>query len=70
MEERVERRLAEELAELRQEITALDERRQQEIGALDVKSAERYAGLVRWTLIFWVGQVAVIAGVLFVFFRR
>ena len=60
-----ERRLAEELAKVRQEITALDERRPQEIGALDGKCAERYDFLARWMFIFWVGRDTVIAGTLF-----
>ncbi len=42
------RRLVEELAKVRQEITTLDERRRQEVGSLDVKWAERDADLARY----------------------
>ena len=52
VEERFERRLAEEIGKVRQEI------------------AEAKADLVRWMFIFWVGQIGVITGILFAFFKR
>ena len=51
MEERFERRLAEEISKVRQEI------------------AEAKADLIRWMFVFWVGQIGVITGILFAFFK-
>jgi hypothetical protein len=51
VEERFERRLAEEIGKVRQEI------------------AEVKADIIRWMFIFSVGQVGVITGILFVFFK-
>jgi hypothetical protein len=54
-EERFERRLADEL------------------GKLELRLTERMAGLetrlLRWAFAFWVGQFAVLLGILFAFFR-
>ena len=52
VEGKFERRLAEEVGKLRQEI------------------AEVKADIVRWMFIFWVGQIGVITGILFAFFKR
>ena len=51
VEEKFERRLAEEMGKLR---TAM---------------AEMKADIVRWMFIFWVGQIGVLVGILFTFFR-
>jgi len=32
--------------------------------------ADRFADMIRWTFIFWVGQVTVVTGIRFAFFRR
>lgn len=42
--------------------------RETESGLL-AKIAETHADLIKWMFIFWVGQVAVILGLLFAFFR-
>lgn len=52
VEERFERRLAEEIGKVRQEIS------------------EAKADLIRWMFVFWVGQIGVITGILFAFFKR
>ena len=52
VEEKFERRLAEEVGKLRQEI------------------AEVKADIIRWMFLFWVGQIGVITGILFAFFKR
>ena len=52
VEERFERRLAEEIGKVCHEI------------------AESKADLIRWMFIFWVGQIGVITGILFAFFKR
>ncbi len=61
-EERFERRLADELGKLRGEM-----------GSLETRLTERMAGLetrlLRWAFAFWVGQFAVLLGILFAFFR-
>ncbi len=61
-EERFERRLADELGKLRGEM-----------GSLEARLTERMAGLetrlLRWAFAFWVGQFAVLLGILFAFFR-
>lgn len=52
VEERFERRLAEEMGKLRAEI------------------ADLRANLVQWLFIFWIGQIGVLTGILFAFFRK
>jgi len=51
VEEKFERRLAEEMGKLRTDM------------------AEMKADIVRWMFIFWVGQIGVLVGILFTFFR-
>jgi len=58
VEERFERRLAEELAKVREEIATLR-----------VEAANGKADLIRWMFVFWVGQIGVITGILFAFFK-
>lgn len=58
VEERFERRLAEELAKVREDIAALR-----------VEAANGKADLIRWMFVFWVGQIGVITGILFAFFK-
>ena len=41
----------------------------EEIGKLRADMAEFKAEMIRWMFVFWVGQVAVITGILFAFFR-
>lgn len=41
-----------------------------EISKVNEKIADSKADLIKWMFIFWVGQVAVILGILFVFFKR
>ncbi len=52
VEERFERRLAEEMGKLRAEM------------------ADLRANLVQWMFIFWIGQIGVLTGILFAFFRK
>jgi len=46
-----------------------ERRLSQEIGKLDVKISETEADLIKWMCIFWVGQVGLILGILFAFFK-
>ena len=55
MEEKFEKRLAEEIGKVRVEIAE--------------KIAETKTFLFRWMFIFWVGQIGVLTGILFAFFK-
>jgi hypothetical protein len=65
-EERFERRLADELGKFRAEMWSA-------MGSLETRVTERMASLetrlLRWAFAFWVGQFAVLLGILFAFFR-
>jgi len=63
VEEKFERRLTEE-------ISKLDVRLTDRITSLDSKISEVKAELIKWMFIFWIGQVAVMMGLLFAFFKR
>lgn len=52
VEEKFERRLAEELSKVNEKIS------------------ETKAEIIRWMFIFWVGQIGVMIGILFAFFRK
>ena len=52
VEERFERRLAEEMGKMRAEM------------------ADLRANLVQWMFLFWIGQIGVLTGILFAFFRK
>ena len=58
VEEKFERRLSEEISGVRVEI-----------GRLDNKIEATRADLIKWMFIFWIGQVGVILGMLFAFFK-
>jgi ElaB/YqjD/DUF883 family membrane-anchored ribosome-binding protein len=61
-------------AKITEEITKLEARINQriteEVSKLRVEMSSYYASIVRWMFIFWVGQIGVIIGILFAFFRR
>ena len=59
VEERFERRLAEEIGKVREEISKLR-----------VEMADLRANLVQWMFLFWIGQIGVLTGILFAFFRK
>jgi len=84
VEEKFERRLSEEIAGLEVRLTekilrvetGLSEKISQnynelsgKISAEGKKSAEYKADIIKWMFIFWVGQVGVILGILFAFFK-
>ena len=85
VEEKFERRLSEEISglevRLSDKIANLDVKLSQKIADShaqlsakiadsDVKASSIKAELIKWMFIFWVGQVAVILGILFAFFKR
>lgn len=41
-----------------------------EISKVNQNITESKAGMIKWMFLFWIGQVAVILGILFVFFKR
>ena len=64
----------EEMAKVNQRITdevaKLDKRITDEVAGLKVEIATTRAELIRWMFIFWVGQIGVLIGILFAFFKR
>lgn len=69
--DRFERRLSEEAATLREsdsqtrlEIASLRVTMTEQFAAARVHSEARHHELLKWSLVFWVGQVAVFAGLL------
>ena len=67
VEEKFERRLSEEISGLE---VRLSEKIDKGDSSLAVKIAESKSEIIKWMFIFWVGQVAVILGILFAFFKR
>ena len=74
VEEKFERRLSEEISRLEvrlsEKIAGLDAKLSQRIANSDNKMNSVKAELIKWMLIFWAGQVAVIVGILFAFFKQ
>ncbi|MDR7476411.1 MAG: DUF1640 domain-containing protein, partial [Armatimonadota bacterium] len=60
---RLENRIAEEVAKLDRRIT-------EEVARLRTQISDVRADLIRWMFVFWVGQIGVLLGILFAFFRR
>jgi VIT1/CCC1 family predicted Fe2+/Mn2+ transporter len=52
------------------EVAKLDKRITDEVAGLKVEIATTRAELIRWMFIFWVGQIGVLIGILFAFFKR
>ncbi len=71
-------RITEEVAKLDARITEettklearINQRITEEVSKLRVEMSSYYASIVRWMFIFWVGQIGVIIGILFAFFKR
>ena len=63
VEERFERRLSEEIGKLRTELSG-------EMGKLRVEMHDLRANLIQWMFLFWIGQIGVLTGILFAFFRQ
>lgn len=69
--DRFERRLSEEVATLREsdsqtrlEIANLRVNMTEQFAAANVQSEKRQHELLKWSLVFWVGQAAVVAGLI------
>lgn len=65
LDERFERRLAEEFGKLRQDIAGLRDDLTGKIAGLEKDLAGLKGELVAWTFLFWLGTI----GILFTFFR-
>ncbi len=69
LEERIERRLSEEIGRVNQRITEeigrVNQRITEETSRLEQKISASQANLIKWMFIFWVGQIAVMSGILF-----
>ena len=69
LEERIERRLSEEIGRVNQRITEeigrVNQRITEETSRLEQKISAFQVNLIKWMFIFWVGQIAVMSGILF-----
>jgi hypothetical protein len=63
VEERFECRLAEELGKVRMDMT-------EGLSKLRTEMADLRTNLVQWMFLFWIGQIGVLTGILFAFFRK
>ncbi|MGH7964995.1 MAG: LA_3696 family protein [Candidatus Binatia bacterium] len=74
VEERFGRRLSEELSKERAEMSGeLGKVRAEMSGELGKVRAEMHdlrANLIQWMFVFWIGQIGVLVGFLFTFFRK
>ena len=58
IEEKFERRLAEEIAKVNVKLAQVEQ-----------KIAEATANMIKWMFIFWIGQIGAITGILLAFFK-
>lgn len=70
VEERFERRLTEEMSKIRVEISELRVELSGETSKLRAEMHDLRANLVQWMFLFWIGQIGVLTGILFAFFRK
>ncbi len=81
VEERFGRRLSEEISKVREDIgklrgelaTEISKLRGEltaEAGKLRIDMHDLRANLVQWMFLFWIGQIGVLTGILFAFFRQ
>ena len=50
-----------DIAELKQAMLAMELRLTEKIAAVNGRIGDKYAGLLKWSFVFWVGAVAAIA---------
>ena len=70
VEERFERRLGEEIGKVREEIGKVRVEVTEGMSKIRVEMADLRANLVQWMFLFWIGQIGVLTGILFAFFRK
>ena len=73
VEEKFERRLSEELGKLRIEMAEMKSELRGEMAdmksELNNKMGSMRADIIKWMFVFWVGQIGVMIGILFAFFK-
>ncbi len=73
VEEKFERRLSEELGKLRVEMAEMKSELRGEMAdmksELNNKMGSMRADIIKWMFVFWVGQIDVMIGILFAFFK-
>ncbi len=73
VEEKFERRLSEELGKLRVEMAEMKSELRGEMAEmkseLNNKMGSMRADIIKWMFVFWVGQIGVMIGILFAFFK-
>lgn len=71
---KLDRRITEEVSRLENRITEetakLDRRITEEVSRLRTQVSNVRADVIRWMFVFWVGQIGVLLGIPFGFFRR
>jgi len=70
----LEVRLSEKMADLEVRLSGkmadLEVRLTEKITAVDNKISDTKSELIKWMFIFWIGQVGMLIGILFAFFKR
>ncbi len=70
VEQKFEIRLSEETSKLDKRITEESAKLDKRISKVSEKIAVSKSDIIKWMFIFWLGQVTVILGILFVFFKK
>ena len=65
LEEKFARKLSEEMGKFRSEMYKEIGKLEEKIGKLEVKIEGIKGELVRWMFLFWVGQLALVVGIIF-----
>jgi len=70
LEVRLSQKIADSNAKLSQKIADSSAKLSQKVADSDVKTNSIKAELIKWMFIFWVGQIGVILGFMFAFFKK
>jgi len=68
-EERYEKRLSEEIANIKIDMASLRAELKEDIAGIRTELSAKYASLIKWMFIFWIGQIGAMLGILFAFFK-
>jgi archaellum component FlaC len=69
MDAKFEKRLSEEIGKVKIGLSEMDANFEKRLAQMDVKIERVRADIVKWMFIFWVGQIGVLTGILFAFFK-
>jgi CHASE3 domain sensor protein len=69
VEEKFERRLTEEISGVNRNLSEVESKLMTQISQVKSDLMAKNVEMIRWMFIFWVGQVGVILGILFAFFK-